>query len=97
MTAIYVLPDPHDLIFLMEQLRPVTSCWKFLGLLLGLTMGELDEIEGMPLLIPGGTAAFLQEMLYRWLKRAPPSHPFPILAKLCEALRRVEGAELPTT
>jgi len=52
--------DPNDLSSLMEQLRPVTSSWKSLGLGLGLTMGELNEVEGMPLLIPGGPAAFLQ-------------------------------------
>jgi len=50
-------------------------------------MGELNEIESMPLLIPGGPAAFLQEMLDRWSKQAPPSHPFPTLTKLCDALR----------
>lgn len=77
--------DFNDLSSLMEQLRPVTSSWKFLGLGLGLTMGELNEIEGMPLLIPGGPAAFLQEMLHRWLKRAPP---FPTISVLCDALRR---------
>ena len=50
-------------------------------------MGELNEIESMPLLIPSGPAAFLQETLNRWLKQAPPSHPFPTLTKLCDALR----------
>lgn len=71
----------------MEQLSPVASYWKFLGLLLQLKMGELNEIEGMPLLVSGGPAAFLREMIYRWLKRAPPSYQFPTLAKLCDALR----------
>ena len=81
------LPDPHDLAFFMEQLLPVASDWKVLGLQLGLTLKELKAIESMPLLIPTGPAAFLQEMLHRWLNRAPPSHPFPTITKLCDALR----------
>ena len=71
----------------MEQLLPVASDWKNLGLQLGLTLKELKAIESMPLLIPSGPAAFLREMLHRWLKRAPPSHPFPTITKLCDALR----------
>ena len=87
------LPDPHDLPFLMEQFQPVADIWRLLGVTLGLTLVELDEIEGMPLLIPGGPAAFLQEMLNKWLKRAPPSHPFPTLTMLCDALRGGGTAE----
>jgi len=81
-------PDPQDLPFLMEQLRPLSNSWKFLGLLLRLTVGELNEIESMPMLIPGGPAVFLEEMLNRWLKQAPPFHPFPINPhEVCDALR----------
>jgi len=62
------LPDPHNLPFLMEQFLPVASdleaCWCARW---GLTLVELDAIEGMPLLIPCGPAAFLRDMLHRWL------------------------------
>jgi len=71
----------------MEQLLPTASHWKDLGLQLGLTLKELNTVESMPLLIPDGPAAFLREMLHRWLNRAPPSHPFPTITKLCDALR----------
>ena len=81
------LLDPHDLAFFMEQLLPVANHWKDLGLQLGLTLKELNTIENMPLLIPDGPAAFLREMLHRWLNQAPPSHPFPTITKLCDALR----------
>ena len=61
--------------------------WKALGLQLGLTLKELKAIESMLLLIPSDPAAILHEMLYKWLNRAPPSHPFPTITKLCDALR----------
>ena len=81
------LPDPHDLAFFMKQLLPVTRNWMDLGLELGLTLKELKAIESMPLLISGGPTTFLREMLHGWLNRAPPSHPFPTITKLCDALR----------
>ena len=68
----------------MNHLQPVAIHWKAFGLQLGLLLGELNTIEATPLLIPGGPPAFLQEVLSRWLNRAPP---FPTLAKLCSALR----------
>jgi len=71
----------------MEQLLPIVSHWKDLGLQLGLTLNELTTIENTPLLIPCAPTSFLQEMLHRWLNRAPPSHPFPTITKLCDALR----------
>ena len=77
-------PDPDDLAFLMNHLQPIASHWKAFGLQLGLSSGELDTIAATPLLIPGGPAAYLQEVLSKWLDRAPP---FPTLSKLCGALR----------
>ena len=49
---------------------------------LGLSCGELNTIEATPLLIPGGPAAYIREILSRWLKRAP----FPTLTDLCDVL-----------
>ena len=77
-------PDPDDLAFLVNHLQPMASHWKAFGLQLGLLPGKLDNIAATPLLIPGAPAAFLQEVLTRWLDRAPP---FPTLTKLCDALR----------
>ena len=76
--------DPDDLAFLMNHLQPITSHWNAIGLQLGLLSGELETIAATPLLIPIGPPAFLQEVLKRWLTRAPP---FPTLSKLCDALR----------
>ena len=62
----------------------MASRWKAFGLQLGLLSGDLDTIAATPLLIPGAPAAFLQEVLTRWMNRAPP---LPTLSKLCDALR----------
>ena len=77
-------PDPDDLAFLMNHLQPMASHWKAFGLQLGLLPGELDNIEATQLLVPGGPPAFLQEVLKRWMSRAPP---LPTLTKLCDSLR----------
>ena len=76
--------DPDDLAFLMNHLQPMASCWKAFGLQLGLSSGELKNIEATSTLIPSGPPTFLQEVLTIWLNRAPP---FPTLTKLCDALR----------
>ena len=68
----------------MNHLKPIASQWKAFGLQLGLSSGELDTIAATLLLIPGVPVAYLQEVLKRWLDRAPP---FPTLTKLCDALR----------
>ena len=77
-------PDPDDLAFLMNHLHPMAGHWRALGLLLGLVSGDLDTIAATPLLFPGGPAAYLEEVLKRWMNRAPP---FPTLKKLCDSLR----------
>ena len=77
-------PDPDDLAFLMNHLQPIASLWRPFGLQLGLLPGDLKAIAATPLLIPGGPAAYLEEVLTRWLDRAPP---FPTLTKLCDSLR----------
>ena len=71
----------------MNLLHSIAHQWKSLGKKLGLPTKELEIIESMPLLIPGGSTAFLREMLQRYLNFAPPSHTYPTLANLCDALR----------
>ena len=77
-------PDLDDLAFFMNHLQPIACDWRAFGLQLGLLPGELNTIANTPLLIPGGPAAYLQEVLSKWLDRSPP---FPTLTKLCDALR----------
>ena len=68
----------------MNHLKPIASHWRAVGLQLGLLYGELQVIAATPLLIPGAPVTYLQEVLSKWLDRAPPS---PTLTKLCGALR----------
>lgn len=71
----------------MSHLNCIVAVWKDLGLQLGLKLEELNAIEAAPLHIHGGPAAFLREVLHKWLKGLPPSHTRPTLSELCEALR----------
>ena len=68
----------------MSHLKPVANQWRAVGLQLGLFYRQLGVIQDTPLLIPGGPAAYLREVLSRWLDHAPP---LPTLSKLCDALR----------
>ena len=83
MIIILSSPDPDNLAFLMNHLQSIAGHWRAFGLQLGLSSGELDTIAATPLLIPGGPAAYLQEVLTKWMNRAPP---FRTLTKLCDAL-----------
>ena len=89
------LVDPNDLAFLMNHLQPVAHHWKNLSLQLGIEPAEQKAIESIPLLVPGGPAAFLQEMLRKHLSFAPPSHAYIPDTCMCDALRNpavgVEG------
>ena len=83
----YLLPDFRDLDFLKENLQPIANKWRAIGLQLGLSSEDLDRIETTPILIIGGPASFLEEVLSKWLDCAPPS---PTLTKLCVALKSHE-------
>ena len=83
----YLLPDYGDLDFLREHLQPIANQWRAIGLQLGLSSKDLDRIETAPILIIGGPASFLREVLSKWLQRTPPS---PTLTKLCVALKSHE-------
>ena len=56
-----------------------------MGEALGFTVQDLDNI-GREKGRDGDYYCF-QELLLRWLKRAPPLHPFPHVKQLADALR----------
>ena len=58
-----------------------------MGEALGFTVQDLDNI-GRAKGRDGDYYCF-QELLLRWLKRAPPLHPFPHVKQLADALRGV--------
>ena len=73
----------------LEQLAKAVSdakdSWRAVGEALGFTVQDLDDIRREK----GGDGDYycLQELLKRWLKRAPPVHPFPHVKQLADALR----------
>jgi hypothetical protein len=76
-----------DLHTLLTALHEATTKWELIGLALGFDPEDLKIIEQTPTLIPKGPLAYLQEMLHQWLKWCPPSHNWPTVSFLCEALR----------
>ena len=59
----YLLPDYRDLDFLMENLQPIAHQGRAIGLQLGMSSEDLNRIETTPILIIGGPASFLEEVL----------------------------------
>ena len=72
---------------MLTALHGATTQWQLIGLALGFDPEDLKIIEHMPTLIPIGPVAFLKEMLHQWLKWCPPTHRWPTVSSLCEALR----------
>ena len=68
-------------------MKPAASQWKTIGDTLGFLDFNLTEIQHSPLLIPEGTPGYFREMLSRWLRWAPPNHPWPTIEKLEMALQ----------
>ncbi|KAL5505349.1 hypothetical protein EMCRGX_G006764 [Ephydatia muelleri] len=59
--------------------------WKDIGRQLKMGHTETSSIVTTPGLTQ--TKDYFQELLHRWLKRAPPIHPFPTTEDLADALR----------
>ena len=81
---------PEDQEHLYECVQGAHLHWKDIGRKLKMTHAETSSIVSTPGLTQ--TRDYLQEMLQRWLKWAPPIHPFPTTEDLADALRGV-GAE----
>ena len=62
--------------------------WKDVGKALGFALEDLDDIERTK--GKDGDHYCFQELLKRWLKRAPPAYPFPHVKHLAGALRAAE-------
>ena len=68
-------------------MKPAVPEWKTIGGTLGFLDFDLSEIQQSPLLIPEGPTGYFREMLSRWLRWAPPYHPWPTLENLEKALQ----------
>ena len=84
------LNDDHQAV-LLKQLKKHSAKWKEIGLYLGFTTGELNNIEVRPLLAASAPISWLSTMLAEWLQWAPEdsrgSTSFAMLDDLKAALR----------
>ena len=70
-----------------EAVNEAAAEWRDVGRKLGFTRDELDDIVTHPGL--HRVKDYMDELLSRWLKRAPPNHPLPCVEDLATALRSV--------
>ena len=74
--------------WLRTKMSKVTAKWRALGRELGFTHDELEDIVRH--LGLHGDKDYMDELLSRWLKWAPPNHPkLPCVEDLATALRSV--------
>ena len=85
-----LLQDPlseeadHDWLF--QAVKRASNKWRAIGRELGFKHKDLEDIP-----IPGlrSEEDYMDELLSRWLKWAPPNHPLPCVEDLATALRSV--------
>ena len=77
----------EDLHVITDILRPAAPHWKSIGNSLGIPNSELNIILHTNILALEGPPGYFREMLSKWLKWAPPNHPWPTINALLFALR----------
>ena len=86
--AILVTLSEKDLVDLMRLLQSYSYKWNPIGLSLGFTQHELNNIFSMFKLLVGAPVSYLQELLSQWLQWPTEEHQNnPTLGALCTALR----------
>ena len=62
--------------------------WDMIGLKIGFTFSELENIRSIPMLLLSAPTSYLKELLSRWVRWPSPIHPTkPTLRALCTSLR----------
>ena len=86
--SILVTLSEKDLVDLMRLLQSYSYKWNPIGLSLGFTQHELNNIFGMLKLLVGAPVSYLQELLSQWVQWPTEEHQNnPTLGALCTALR----------
>ena len=80
--------------WLCKAVSEAASNWRALGRELGFNHDELTEVTRCPGLNEGKD--YMDELLSRWLKRAPPNHLLPCVEDLATALRSKSVGEART-
>ena len=79
---------------LLQQLSEHAAKWRDIGMKLGFTPGELDNIQDSPTLMSRAPKSLLETMLSKWLEWAPGdrrgSIDFATLEGLRQALRHAD-------
>ena len=70
--------------WLCEAVSEAAANWRALGRKLGFTYDELEDVVGHPGI--HCDKDYMQELLNRWLKWAPPKHILPCLKDLATTL-----------
>ena len=73
--------------WLCEAVSEAAAMWRDVGEALKFSYDQLEAIADKRSLRTD--EHFLQELLSRWLKQAPPNHPLPCVEDLATALRSV--------
>ena len=90
MRLISAASDPlseEDHRWLFQSVRKVSAKWRDVGETLEFSHDQLKAITNEKSL--NTDEHYMQELLSRWLKRAPPNHPLPCVEHLATALRSV--------
>ena len=90
MLLISAASDPlseEDHRWLFQSVRKVSAMWRDIGEALEFSYDQLETIADKRSLKTD--EHYMQELLSRWLKRAPPNHPLPCVEDLATALRSV--------
>ena len=74
--------------WLSEAVSEAAAKWRDVGEALKFSYDQLEAIADKRSLKTD--EHYMQELLSRWLKRAPPKHPLPCVEDLGTALRSVE-------
>ena len=77
---------PDHLSEFFETLIFAKEKWRNIGTSMGFSREELSKIRNTDGL--NDDTGYLQELLKRWLNRAPPHYSFPRLEELASALRQ---------
>ena len=91
MHLISAASDPlseEDCSWLFQTVRKVSAKWRDVGEALKFSYDQLEAIAYERSLRTD--EHYMQELLSRWLKWAPPNHPLPCVEDLATALRSVE-------
>ena len=73
---------------LLELIHTFSYKWDMIGLKIGFTFSELENIRSIPSLFMSAPTSYLKELLSRWIQWPTLSHPIrPTLRVLCTSLR----------